>query len=177
VAVLLAILVIVLAAARSDQPWVPLTVYDPKITPGLAVVLAAGFVCELSILRRVIGDSDKHETRKALQWMGINAAAAALWGLPIGLVLSSSLFDRVGSGVVLGGAILVELAGVSLTAGSLWSKFRGTRYLRGIWVFVILNLASMASVLLAGLLWHLLYDWLDARGVWRMLYGRLGLWK
>lgn len=168
-AILLVLLVVFLLIARPGMLGLWFSGFDPKTQPGLVLVVVVAFFAEFLVLRVRVGKRD-FGVLSALKWFGLNALAAALWALPVAAVLYSGILDCVSLYRVVIGSVLFEVVLVSLTTGWLWSRLRGGRLARGVGIFAVVNLASIAVAILAGYAWHYLYDWLEMRGAVDLLY-------
>jgi hypothetical protein len=106
---------------------------------------------------------------RSLGWIAFNASIAVLCGVALALLLRSPLLDRARTVVVIGIAVLVELAAVILVPGMLWHRrvIGGPLTRRGLvqsagW-FAFLNVASGLVFVLTGAAWVKGYDELAER--------------
>jgi hypothetical protein len=137
--------------------------------------LLTGALCslilELGILRwRLQRSSDgRRWLGRSLGWITFNASVAVLCGAALALLLRSPLLDRARTVVVIGVAVLLELAAVMLVPGMVWHRrvvggpltpralLRSTRW------FALLNVASGLVFVLIGAAWVKGFDKLAER--------------
>lgn len=162
--ILLVLLITLLAIGRPSAIGEWSSGFDPKTYPGLVLVVLAGFFSEYLTLKALAGRKNLGMS-SALRWFGTNGLAAAIWALPVSVLLHTNLLDPLRVHWIAVGVVLAEFILVALTTGYLWSRSRGTSLARGVRTFGLVNLVSIASVVGTGFVWHYLYDWLEAMGV------------
>ena len=144
---------------------------DWRAGGAILVGVLCSLTVELGILHwRLQRSSDgRRWLGRALGWIACNASIAVLCGVALALLLRSPLLDRARTVVVIGIAVLVELAAVMLVPGLVWHRrvvggrltpralFRSTRW------FALLNVASGLAFVLTGAAWVKGFDELAER--------------
>lgn len=108
----------------------------------------------------------------SIRWIGINALAAAAVGFPLFLLLKSPVLNSLGLANIVLVTCITDLLGASVLSGLIWhvsvlpGPINRQALISSSIRFAILNVASMATVILVVYGWHLGYDWWEAKYVY-----------